>query len=86
MKPFSKNNSSPCKECKKRQVGCHSTCQDYIQWIDENHQKAKEEKLEKETTIYEKRHIPKCKYYNEKKMQEVANYGKITTGGTTRWN
>lgn len=20
---------SPCKDCKKRKVGCHSTCQDY---------------------------------------------------------
>lgn len=27
---------SPCKKCKKRFVGCHSTCQKYIEWNVEN--------------------------------------------------
>lgn len=23
---------APCKDCSKRCVGCHSTCEDYIDW------------------------------------------------------
>ena len=24
--------NSPCKDCKERQVGCHSTCEKYLEW------------------------------------------------------
>ena len=24
--------TSPCKDCKERQVGCHSTCEKYLEW------------------------------------------------------
>jgi hypothetical protein len=23
---------APCKNCSAREVGCHSTCEDYIEW------------------------------------------------------
>lgn len=35
------STSTPCKKCKKRFIGCHSTCQKYIEW------NAKNEKLRK---------------------------------------
>ena len=25
----------PCKDCQKREVGCHGNCTDYIQWAKE---------------------------------------------------
>ena len=24
--------TSPCKDCKERHVGCHSTCEKYLEW------------------------------------------------------
>ena len=24
--------TSPCKDCTERQVGCHSTCEKYLEW------------------------------------------------------
>lgn len=26
---------SPCKNCNKRSLGCHATCNDYIKWSEE---------------------------------------------------
>lgn len=23
---------NPCKDCKKREVGCHASCKDYLKW------------------------------------------------------
>lgn len=25
-------NVSPCKGCERREVGCHSSCGDYVEW------------------------------------------------------
>lgn len=35
MSKFNENSSpleAPCKGCKKRELGCHSTCPEYIQF------------------------------------------------------
>lgn len=37
----------PCKDCTKRQLGCHSTCKDYIEW-NKAHLKEKARLQEKE--------------------------------------
>ena len=26
--------SAPCKDCEKRQVGCHTTCKEYKAWAE----------------------------------------------------
>lgn len=26
---------APCKECDRRQIGCHGLCRDYMAWKDE---------------------------------------------------
>ena len=36
---------NPCRYCEKRQIGCHGTCKEYIEWRKYNiwiKQKAKE--------------------------------------------
>lgn len=32
----------PCMDCKKRYVGCHSKCEDYIKWGNEHKEKREE--------------------------------------------
>ena len=36
IKPKTK---APCADCKDRQVGCHSHCSKYCDWINEYHQR-----------------------------------------------
>lgn len=43
------DNSFPCKECKERKVGCHSTCSKYLKSKMENDKRL--EKLYKERNI-----------------------------------
>lgn len=42
-------NYCPCKDCDKRQIGCHSTCKDYKEYCDLN--KAEREKAYKERLV-----------------------------------
>ena len=39
---------SPCKDCEKRTVGCHSTCEDYISFADAKRKENNEMKAEKQ--------------------------------------
>lgn len=32
---------APCKDCEKRVVGCHSSCEDFVQW-EQEHREEKE--------------------------------------------
>lgn len=41
--------TSPCKECSKRTLGCHATCEDYLQFRVER-DKINMEKVEKEAS------------------------------------
>lgn len=34
-----------CRECRKRQVGCHSTCEDYLEFVRQNEEE--KEKIRK---------------------------------------
>lgn len=36
---------TPCKDCDRRQIGCHSMCRDYMAWKDD-FQKRKENQPE----------------------------------------
>jgi len=51
---------APCLDCKKRKLGCHSDCNDYISWV-----KEKREVLEKKRSYYDARldnfHFRECK-------------------------
>ena len=38
---------SPCKSCKTRVLGCHSTCDDYIKWSKERSEEIKYERKQK---------------------------------------
>ena len=29
---FNVTTDNPCRDCKERQVGCHATCNKYIEW------------------------------------------------------
>lgn len=46
---------APCKDCKKRQIGCHSVCSDYIAYNNEREFLRKTSYKQKmlETNIYE---------------------------------
>ena len=39
-----------CKDCKKRKVGCHSTCEDYIRFVNEYRNMMYKVKLDKNTS------------------------------------
>lgn len=44
----------PCKDCKKRKLGCHQNCKDYIQFKETNEkvkQKIRSEKLENSSFV-----------------------------------
>lgn len=30
---------APCKDCKKRAVGCHSICREYLEWQKKNEER-----------------------------------------------
>lgn len=55
-------NLSPCFDCKKRVIGCHSGCKDYISWnyarIDEKVRARNAKQLE------QMRSVPKIKLYD----------------------
>lgn len=58
-KKFNGINKTPCKDCDRRQVGCHSTCPDYISF-----RKKRDELLE--ARFRERYGTPTYKYRNRK--------------------
>lgn len=42
---------APCKDCTERHVGCHSTCQDYKDFVKWNEEQKEIRKQEKPPTI-----------------------------------
>ena len=62
----------PCKDCPDRQIGCHSTCEKYIEFKKENDKLRKERFIQNQITQYaieanDRRYnrIRKCKYKKE---------------------
>jgi len=45
-------NKSPCYNCKKRVVGCHSNCSDYQEWKKQNDKRKRDKYLDDEYTGY----------------------------------
>ena len=46
---------APCKECEKRCVGCHSSCEEYLEWRKQWDKNAKEKRFQAEVseTMYQ---------------------------------
>lgn len=48
--------TAPCKGCEKRQVGCHATCEDYLEFHAERVKIcAEQQKQKKKTNAFMKR-------------------------------
>ena len=66
----------PCKGCKSRSVGCHSTCEEYTNWS-----KLRKEKL---SQIYEKKKIERDiishRFNTYKKIKRLGLKNKIVKG------
>lgn len=49
--------TSPCKDCKERQVGCHSTCEKYLvwnkAWVENKNEISKQRYLAKQINSHE---------------------------------
>lgn len=39
---------SSCKDCEKRRVGCHSECEDYLNWLEIHKKEVEQIRQEKE--------------------------------------
>lgn len=55
---------NPCKDCLDRQIGCHSSCEKYLEW-NRQHKKDKEEldkkrAYDKQATTYQVESIRKA--------------------------
>ena len=63
-----KNMNSPCYECKRPQkrIGCHSGCEEYIRFCDEN--TALREKIRRE----KERRSARQKYMTDKQFQNAG--------------
>lgn len=42
-------NSSPCKNCQIRTLGCHAVCSDYLEWKQKKENELNKRKQELET-------------------------------------
>lgn len=42
----------PCKDCNKRQVGCHSSCEDYKTYKTENNKRNEKIKRERDADLF----------------------------------
>lgn len=51
----------PCKDCDRREVGCHIDCEDYISWCKEREEKRKVK------TEYLKEHDPYSHFSTRKR-------------------
>lgn len=51
---------SPCKDCIKRHIKCHSDCEEYKEWAEKQHEEKNFNKIHRSLTIYtpasERRH------------------------------
>jgi hypothetical protein len=45
-------NRCPCKDCQERTVGCHSSCQKYIDWYSERNRLVEEYKKKHSRNSY----------------------------------
>lgn len=52
-------NQCPCKDCQERMVGCHSSCQKYIDWSSEQTRLKKESQKKNPPRLW----IPNNEYY-----------------------
>lgn len=41
----------PCKDCEKRKVGCHSTCEDYGKFVAYNEERKRAIRLDREIEV-----------------------------------
>ena len=48
----------PCKNCKKREVGCHSYCNNYIKWSKYNRSKKEKERQQKHYDWVDNYYLP----------------------------
>ena len=61
--------SSPCKDCQRRYLGCHSECKDYIEYSEER-QKFLKEKSDNYDILYDNEIVRKKEKAWAKKLRE----------------
>ena len=57
----------PCKDCPNRQVGCHSTCEKYIEYKKESDRLREERRVRCEANQF-------IREENERKYKRTKNY------------
>lgn len=58
-----------CKECTKRQIGCHDTCEEYKEW-------KKEKKERNDIVVKERSKVNSFYAYNREKFTRLSRAGK----------
>ena len=53
--------TNPCKDCEERQLGCHSDCEKYLAFYQQNRQKNKKQLADARANQYVVNAILKCK-------------------------
>lgn len=53
--------TNPCKDCEERQLGCHSDCEKYLAFYQQNRQKNKKQLADAHANQYVVTAIQKCK-------------------------
>lgn len=66
------NTKTPCIDCERRHMGCHSRCEDYKKWKDEHEARRKE--------YHEKRNE-----YSAFQDYISKSYGKMHSRGSARY-
>lgn len=67
---FQRISPSPCKDCKNRELGCHSKCIKYKTWDKDNKEFNKKVNQEKsiDITLYKMQVSKFTKIYNKKEL------------------
>ena len=53
--------TNPCKDCEERQLGCHSDCEKYLAFYQQNRQKNKKQLADAHANQYVVTAIQKCR-------------------------
>lgn len=61
------NRKGPCFKCKKRVVGCHSDCKEYLEWLKEFREYTETVRKEKQASYISAAHTIDSSYKNKKR-------------------